>query len=236
MLSEISSENYLIHTCNKTARPQTHHIMLEFIHAQKFYGDRKILDIPSLHLEKGIYWLQGANGSGKTTLLRMIGGLLPFEGDIQVDAISQHRRPVAYRRSVSWADAEPLYPAFISGEELVNFYRDIRSAPAEQTDRLIAWWGMQAFLPTRIGAWSSGMIKKLSLLLAFIGSPRLILLDEPMITLDQAGIPLLYELIRESHRQQGTSFLISSHQPIEAGFLPVDKKIGLTDHTLQLLA
>jgi len=188
--------------------------MLELSQVQKSYGGEKILDIPSLQFSEGIYWLQGANGSGKTTLLRLLAGLLPFRGDVRVRNFSLHKTPVAYRRSISWADAEPLYPGFLSGEDLVSFYRKIQQPPPGQVDKLIGHFGIKGWLSSRAETWSSGMTKKLSLVLAFIGRPSLILLDEPLITLDQDSTARLIELIIDYQHLYGTSFLFSSHQVI----------------------
>jgi ABC-2 type transport system ATP-binding protein len=101
--------------------------MLQFTGVEKSYGSTKVLEIPSLELPFGIYWLQGPNGSGKTTLLRMLAGILPFRGQIRLRGCSLRQKPVAYRRLIGWVDAEPLYPDFLTGEDLLAFYRDIPS-------------------------------------------------------------------------------------------------------------
>jgi len=208
--------------------------MLQFLQVQKAYGDRPVLSIPSLQLGKGIYWLQGSNGSGKTTFLRMIAGLLPFRGDILLNERSLHKTPVEYRRSVSWADAEPLYPDFLKGRELVAFYREIRSAPPEQVDYLTELFQVRSYLSAPVGTYSSGMTKKLSLVLAFMGNPSLITLDEPLVTLDRESIPALYDLIARCWLEKNTSFLISSHQELATGALPEEKVISVVDQTIKL--
>src|ERR1700737_3723100 len=111
--------------------------MLQILACKKEFNGRQVLDIPSLELDKGVYWLQGIKGSGKTTLLRMIAGLIPFKGDILLHGISLHSNPFDYRRKVSLAEAEPVYPPFITGQELVGFYRSIRKAPLQQIEKLI---------------------------------------------------------------------------------------------------
>ena len=110
----------------------------------------------------------------------MLAGLIPFKGDILLDGINLRQNPLSYRRLVNFAEAEPLYPDFLTGIELVKFYQDIRKAASVQTDLLVNLFNMHRFLSMPIGSYSSGMIKKLSLLLAFIGKPSLILLDEPL--------------------------------------------------------
>lgn len=195
--------------------------MLECRQLQISYGGQKVLDMPSLQLNNGIYWLQGPNGSGKTSFLRAVAGLLPFKGEILIGGISQTRSPVAYRRLISWADAEPLYPAFLSGGDLIGFYLDIRAGSRRDTrlqadtERLVGAFQAAPWLSAPAGTYSSGMTKKLSLILAFIGTPSLITLDEPFVTLDAEAIPILNELIREYHRSRGISFLLSSHQDLE---------------------
>src|ERR1700688_3993989 len=154
--------------------------MLQFANVYKTYDQQPVLEISCLTLERNIYWLQGINGSGKTTFLSMLAGLIPFKGDILLDGINLRQNPLSYRRLVNFAEAEPLYPDFITGLELVRFYQDIRKASGVQTDLLVNLFKMHHFLSMPVGTYSSGMIKKLSLLLAFIGKPSLLRLDKQL--------------------------------------------------------
>ena len=209
--------------------------MLQFEQVYKSYDQQAVLEIPRLTLGKKIYWLQGPNGSGKTTFLRMLAGLVPFKGTISLNGINLKEQPLPYRRLVSFAEAEPLYPTFITGQELVNFYKDIRKANTSQTDMLIDFFRMLRFLSQPVGSYSSGMIKKLSLLLAFIGKPALLLLDEPLSTLDEGAVHSIPDLINAYHKEFSTCFIFSSHQPFNS-YTQIIHKIMIMDQTLQLIA
>jgi ABC-2 type transport system ATP-binding protein len=206
--------------------------MLELIQVKKDYGANRVLDIPYFHLESGIYWLQGPNGAGKTTLLRVIAGILTCKGDIRVQGRSLRKDPVDYRRLVNWGDAEPLYPGFLNGIELVSFYSRILGADKSQMEKLCDLLGIGSWLGARAAVWSSGMTKKISLLLAMLGRPALILLDEPFITLDDAGNRGLTTLINEYHKLYGTAFLLSSHQEM---LLPELSRMRIIDHSIGLI-
>ena len=158
--------------------------MLQLMNVKKNYGKHLVLEIPSLQLNTGIYWVKGANGSGKTTLLKMIAGLLPFEVEILFKNISLQNKPLDYRKNVSWAEAEPLFPAFMTGMDLIFLYRSIRKVPQKAIDMLLELFTMTEYVNNAIGTYSAGMTKKLSLVLAFIGDSPLVVLDEPLITLD----------------------------------------------------
>lgn len=208
--------------------------MLQFDHVYKTYNQQPVLDISHLKLERNLYWLKGINGSGKTTLLSILAGLIPFKGDIQLDGVNLRYDPVSYRSLVNFAEAEPLYPDFITGNELVSFYQEIRKAASVQIDMLINLFKMHHFLKSPIGTYSSGMVKKLSLLLAFIGKPSLLLLDEPLAMLDEGSVHILPELINAYHKEFKTGFIFSSHQPINLFSLTANQ-ILITDRSLQLI-
>lgn len=187
--------------------------MIEFSGYKKYFGNILAVDIPLLKLAQNLYWLKGENGSGKTTLLKSIAGLIPFDGNISVEGIDIRKQRTDYRSIVNYAEAEPLYPGFLTGMDLVRFYADTKKAEKKQVEGLIAAFGIAGYADNKVSTYSSGMVKKLSLALGFIGNPKLILLDEPLITLDQQAVKILQDLIEEYYRG-GVAFLVTSHQEI----------------------
>jgi ABC-2 type transport system ATP-binding protein len=207
--------------------------MLHFQKFEKRYGNFPALKIDELTIPAGIYWIKGVNGSGKSTLLKSIAGILSFKGDILLNnSISITKQPVAYRKLVNFAEAEPLFPEFLTGMEMISLFADAKGAPAGQAQQLIESMLMTAYVDRPVGSYSSGMMKKLSLLLAFLGKPEVILLDEPLITIDTASLKILYTWMAERHAQQGTSFLLTSHQPLDPAELPAATELLVDNQTL----
>ncbi len=200
---------------------------------KKYYGSHLALNVPSLTLEPGIHWVKGGNGSGKTTFFKTMAGLLPFQGEIVFDGkFSLHQHPLDCRRIVNYGEAEPLYPPFITGKDLIQLFADSKRANEKQVEDVAKTLGVQAFMGQPTGTYSSGMLKKLSLVLAFIGQPRIILLDEPLITLDVATVENVYGLIQAYH-SQGVAFLVSSHQAFEDGKLPFSSILSVENQTIK---
>ena len=206
-------------------------MVLEFSQLTQRYGEREILSIPSFAIEKGIYWIQGENGAGKSTLFRTLAGMLPFEGNVRLDGqYDLKKHPVEYRLRLNLGEAEPLYPSFLTPADLIAFVAEAQRAPREQSGKLIDAFGIN-YLQNPFGSCSSGMIKKVSLLLAFLGDPSLIILDEPLITIDREAREVLFGLIKEYHRA-GVTFLLSSHQLFEQEGLHVSQSFRLKNKTL----
>jgi ABC-2 type transport system ATP-binding protein len=189
--------------------------MLTFSNVQKFYGGFLALDIPALHVPDGLWWVRGENGSGKTTFLKIIAGLLPFTGSIRLNSsldITKHRK--RFVKLVNYAEAEPIYPPFLTAADLVELYCETKGGDIIQVKELLKQLHVYDAYKKQLGTYSSGMVKKVSLALAFIGEPQLILLDEPLITLDIHAISTICRIINDQC-QKGVSFVITSHQTLQ---------------------
>jgi ABC-2 type transport system ATP-binding protein len=189
--------------------------LLSVSNLTKAYNGHTVLTVPELNLSPGIHYFRGGNGSGKTTFFRTVAGLLPFSGTITLNSQYEiSRDPVAYRMRVNYAEAEPLYPDFLTARDLAGFVAQAKQSPAGQVEMLAEILGVNKFWKQRTGTFSSGMLKKLSLLLALLGKPALVLLDEPLTTLDVATAATLFDFIRQLTISQNVSFLLTSHQDV----------------------
>ncbi|WP_158542110.1 ATP-binding cassette domain-containing protein [Pedobacter chinensis] len=202
--------------------------MLSLTNINKKYGSHEVLNFGEWKINNGIYWLKGGNGTGKSTLFRIISGQTPFKGEVELNGINLKEEPIKFRSKISFAEAEPQYPLFIAGNELIGFYIEARKAERKQANEFANYFGLTAFLQNKIGSYSSGMLKKLSLICAFIGNPDLYVLDEPLITIDVASADKLYALIKEKSLQ-GKGFLLSSHQEVSNDKLKLDNVFQIID-------
>jgi ABC-2 type transport system ATP-binding protein len=195
------------------------------------YGSSEVLNILSWQIEYGIYWIQGENGAGKSTLFRTLAGMLPYSGTIVLDQkydLKDH--PVDYRLRLNLGEAEPLYPSFLTPADLIAFVAEAKKAPEGQTEELIDVLGIH-YLKNSFGSCSSGMVKKVSLAIAFLGNPSVIILDEPLITIDKDARRALFRLI-ETYHNKGVTFLISSHQLFQEEGLSVTDSFALKNKDL----
>lgn len=207
--------------------------MLEIRNFRKAYHGQLVLEIPQLTFGDGVHWLRGINGSGKSTFFRSVAGMLPFEGEIRLEERWEvNQNPVDYRLRVNYAEAEPLYPAYLSAFDLISFVAKAKKAPKEQVAELVDRLEIGDFWKQPVGTYSSGMLKKTSLVMGFLGQPRLIMLDEPLITIDDRAVSNVCKLIADEYKK-GIHFLLSSHQDFRLTDLVLDAAYVIQDKTIR---
>ena len=209
--------------------------VLNLDNLQKSYGGKSVLNIPSFFFATGLHWLQGKNGAGKSTLFRCIAGMAPFQGSIRLGKFDSEKDHRQYRLLVNYSEAEPLFPGFLSGKEMLQFVADAKQADDSQLNELTEMFSLPLFYENPASTYSSGMAKKISLVMAFLGKPELILLDEPFITLDRESVSVLAQLILKG-RQNGTGYIISSHPDFQKEDFSADYSWYLDKGNISLLS
>ena len=178
----------------------------------KRYGETLAVDGVSLRVGAGeVYALLGANGAGKSTLIRMMTGLSePDEGGVTVCGEEMRRRPLAAKRCVGYLPEELYFYQRLTGREYLRFVAGLKGADAAGAAAEAEFFELKAVEGKWVGGYSLGMRKKLGLAAAFIGSPRVLVLDEPLNGLDVEMMRKL-RLRVERERERGAAFVVSSH-------------------------
>ncbi len=190
--------------------------MLKISRLVKKYGDKCAVDNLSLEIGRGeICAFIGHNGAGKTTAIKSCMGILPFDdGEIYINGISVKERPLDCKRITAYIPDNPDLYEFMTGIAYLNFVADVYGVSAHDRQRRIADYserlGLADDLCGRIASYSHGMKQKLSIVAAWLHSPRLIIMDEPFVGLDPRASHVLKEMMRE-HCDGGGSIFFSTH-------------------------
>lgn len=179
----------------------------------KSYGDHRVLDNLDLSVETGaIHGLVGLNGSGKTTTLECILGLQAFaDGDINLLGYAPNKLHDADGRIVSIFDSPSLNPN-LTVRQTLEYAALLCQTSVRKPAELEALLGIERFTNFKIKNLSLGNKRRASIAQALLGKPELILLDEPFNGLDAGGVDDVLALIKQLNNEEGTSFLLSSHQ------------------------
>jgi len=206
--------------------------MLILKNFRKIYNGNLILKEESIQIPEGLIWIKGVNGSGKSTLLKSIAGIIPFDGDILLNGVSLKKDPVLIRRKITYAEAEPFYPEMLTAREIIEFAASVRGESSENTRELIRYFGVDEFYKQACGGYSTGMLKKVALIMAFLGDPALILLDEPFAFIDDETEKKLTSLVRR-FKDLSKTLLITSHHEMPMEDVSFDWVYRIRDHHLQ---
>lgn len=195
------------------------------------YAARTAVDGVDLQINRGeIFGLLGPNGAGKTSTLSAVEGLVkPAAGAVLVDGIDIQADPLAAKARLGVQLQASSFQAELSIEQIVRLYAGLygvsitRQEIAERIRRI----GLESELGKRFKSLSGGQQQRLSLLIAVIHEPALLLLDEPTAGLDPQSRRQLWERI-ENLRTAGGSILLTTHSMEEAQ--AVCDRVAIIDH------
>jgi ABC-type multidrug transport system ATPase subunit len=178
-----------------------------------YSGQVRTLSEIDLHVERGsIYGFLGPNGSGKTTTLSLLLGLLDSQhGSIEIFGQHLHSNRVGILKKVGSLVESPSLYGHLTAKENLEVYRAVYGASKAKLTEVLNTVGLGDAGKKTVKKFSLGMKQRLSIALALLPSPELLILDEPSNGLDPAGIIELRELIKKLNKEYGMTILISSH-------------------------
>ena len=189
--------------------------MIEVSHLTKKYGSRLAVDDVSFTVEDGrIYGLLGPNGAGKSTIMNILTGYLSAtSGQVTVAGHPLPEEADAAKACVGYLPEQPpLYPE-MTVQEYLDFAAELKGVKKaerkEQVLKAARRTGLEAVLPRLIRSLSKGYRQRVGIAQALLGSPKLIILDEPTVGLDPAQVIEIRKLIRELGRAH--TVILSSH-------------------------
>ena len=175
----------------------------------KRFGDTVALDAVTLDIHAGeCVGLLGPNGAGKTTFLSLVEGLrAPTSGDVMLFG-GDPRDPAARVRMGSTPQATAL-PESLKVREVIDYVAAHYPAPSP-AGLIVDEFHLGPLLHKQCGALSGGQQRRVAVALAFVGDPRLVLLDEPTTGLDVDGRRALWDAVRARH-SAGCAVVVTSH-------------------------
>lgn len=199
--------------------------ILEVNGLTKQYSTVLAVDNISFSIREGeIFALIGSNGAGKTTTIRMISTLIkPTSGDAVVNGFSVVKQPEKVRECITYLPDEAGAYKNMKGIAYLKFmaglFSDDSAKINEYVKRAVEICGLKERLNDKIGTYSRGMIRKLLLARVVMNKPKLAILDEPTSGLDVLNAMEIRCMIKRLAKEDGTSFLLSSHNMLEIEFV-----------------
>ncbi|MEX1158074.1 MAG: ATP-binding cassette domain-containing protein, partial [Thermomicrobiales bacterium] len=178
----------------------------------KRYGKVAAVDDMSFTVVPGeavAFW--GPNGAGKTTILRCLLGLARYTGEARVLGLDPARQGREARQTIGYVPQD-LAPSAMTVAEMTTFIAKLKGVAPDDARERLTLLGIEDAAEKPVSALSGGMKQRLALALALIGTPSILLLDEPTANLDAAGRADLLNLLRRL-KADGMTLIFSSHRP-----------------------
>ena len=190
--------------------------MIEVSHLSKKYGTHPAIEDLSFTVGDGqIFGLLGPNGAGKSTIMNILTGYLaPTSGEVKVAGFSLPEQAQQAKACVGYLPEQPpLYPE-MTVQEYLDFAAELKGIKKkadrkEQVRKAARRTGLEEVLPRLIRSLSKGYRQRVGIAQALLGSPQLIILDEPTVGLDPAQVIGIRKLIRELGKTH--TVILSSH-------------------------
>ncbi len=182
-------------------------------HVSKRYGEKQVLRDVDFAFESGkIYGLLGRNGAGKTTLFNCVNGDIKADGGNFFIIEGDNRRNLK-PEDIGYVLSTPTVPEFLTGREFLKFFLDIHEKTIRNPRPLDEYFDGMSIAPEDrdklLKDYSHGMKNKMQMLISIIAQPNILLLDEPLTSLDVVVAEEMKQLLRSL--KTGRIIIFSTH-------------------------
>lgn len=190
--------------------------MIELRNLTKMFGNIVAVNQLNLSVSKGeIFGFIGPNGAGKTTTLKIMSGILePTEGSVMIDGINMARQPEKAKQRMGYIPDRPFLYEKLTGMEFLRFTADLFGVEdglfKGKSESLLKKFSIYDWRDELIESYSHGMKQRLIISAALLHEPKVLIIDEPMVGLDPAGIRMMKKLFRDL-AEKGTTLFMSTH-------------------------
>ena len=191
--------------------------MIEIKKVTKTYNNKvKAIRDLSLDIPNGkIIGFIGLNGAGKTTLIKMMTGILkPDKGSIIINGLDIAKNPLEVKQDIGYITDNPDMFLRLTGIEFINFISDIYNIDEKTRKERISYltkeFELTEILDKPMQGYSHGMKQKMMVVAALVHSPKVWILDEPMVGLDPRSAVVLKKMMKE-HAKNGNTVFFSTH-------------------------
>jgi ABC-2 type transport system ATP-binding protein len=188
------------------------------------YGSQTAVDQINLQIKSGsIFGLLGPNGAGKTTVIKMLTGLSkPTQGKALVAGYDVTTHSLKVKENIGWISSEVILDDSLTIMENIWIQSRLHSLDntwKKKAVRLLKYLELDEKDNKKVGKFSTGMKKKLEIIMALLHDPKILFMDEPTIGLDANSRILLWRLIKKINAQYGVTILLTTHYIEEADVL-----------------